>query len=192
MNIDEINIKYNKILDLNETISNNILKFIENARELESISNYKFKLMNSFELNKIMLQGYILDSDLCISLKERYNKNYSIIELKNLIQQYIYKYNDNSYFPYFKAIELYDFADMIEESIENKILIEIDLISDFDDLYKSDDNIYSEDNYIYLKNKFIDLLNMNILSSKLFKFLNFVLDDIFNFYKKGYPLIINE
>lgn len=192
MNNDETNKKYNKILDLNDTISNKILKFIENAHVLEDISNYKFKLKNSFELNKIMLQGYILNSDLCISLKENYNKNYSIIELKNFIRQYAYKYNDNSYFPYLKAIELYDFADMIEELIENKISTEIILICEFDDLYKLDDNIYSFDNYIYLKNKFVDLLNMNILSSKLFNFLNFILDDVYNFYKNGYPLIINE
>lgn len=193
MNNEEITNYYNKIIDYNNKIYEKYSEFITKSNNLKIESNNNFELQNSLELNKIMLQGYILDSDLCKSLKEIYDKNYSIDDLKKLFEQNMFKSNDINYKSYYLAIELYDLADKIEELIENKIEYEINFINIFDNKQERLNNInYYEKQNSDIKNELVKLIRSSNLSEEKINNAILVLNDILDFFENGYPLINNE
>lgn len=190
MNNEEITNYYNKIIDYNNKIYEKYSEFITKSNNLKIESNNNFELQNSLELNKIMLQGYILDSDLCKSLKEIYDKNYSIDDLKKLFEQNMFKSNDINYKSYYLAIELYDLADKIEELIENKIEYEINFINIFDNKQERLNNInYYEKQNSDIKNELVKLIRSSNLSEEKIYNAILVLNDILDFFENGYPLI---
>ena len=54
-----------KIREYDQVINNKLLSFITSSIMFEETSNHKFEIQKNIKLNKIYLQGYVLDSPIC-------------------------------------------------------------------------------------------------------------------------------
>lgn len=184
---------YIEINNYNNRINEKIFVFLNKCSKLEEHSNHNYELQKTLELNKIYFQGYILESQLCKSLKEN-NTNYSIGQLK----QYILANANNlgeEYSAYYEAIELYEMADEIEELIDEKIELEMTIIYELTDKITEIENINNNEyENLYLKIKFNienNYLNKNIIDSNIYQLCISMLNEIFNYFISGYPEISN-
>lgn len=184
---------YIDINNYNNRINEKIFVFLNKCSDLEEHSNHNYELQKTLELNKIYFQGFILESELCKSLKDN-NTNYSIRKLKQYI---ITNANnlENEYSAYYEAIELYEMADEIEELIDEKIELEMTTIYDITDIITEIENINkNEYENLYLKIKFNienNYLNKNIIDNNIYELCINMLNDIFNYFISGYPDISN-
>ena len=77
---------YMDIDKLHDDINNKLFHFITKATELVESSEDMYQIEKTIKLNKISLKGYILDSPCCSFLKENNVLDYTIEELKSILQ----------------------------------------------------------------------------------------------------------
>lgn len=186
---------YMDIDKIHDSINNKMLQFIIKANELVELSEDVYQIEKSIKLNKISLKEYILDSPCCLFLKESNISDYTINELKNYLVRYEKSSNEDCT-SYYLALSLYELLEEIEKTVDNKISIEIDKISELTNAIRKIKNIYSSE-YEYLYNEIKNelnskYLNQNLIDDKSYGICIQILNDIFNFYISGYPTIPNE
>lgn len=186
---------YLEVENYNKKYSEKLFNFITRCSELEELSEHKYEIQKSLELNKIYFQGYILDSDICNYLKENTNSNYSIEQLRNFINQYENNSNEDLY-SYHLALELYELADDIEQIVDDKIEYEMKKIYALTTLIENIENINSNNYemlYLKIKKELTDnYLNKNLIDDKVFGICIQMLNDIFNYFITGYFDIPDE
>lgn len=195
---ENLNVKilesYVEIDKIHDGINNKLFNFITKANELVELSEDDYQIEKTLMLNKISLKGYVLDSELCIQLKENNITDYSIYELKNYLAQYEKSYNTD-YSQYLLALSLYELIEDIENQVDSKIELEINelsnIIRNISDIKTTDKTNY-ENLYYNFKNQIDNYHNENRLDEKSYGICIQILNDIFNFYISGYPNISDE
>lgn len=186
---------YDEINNLELNINNRMFDFVNKASELVTLSNDDYQIEKSLELNKISLKGYVLDSKCCSLLNNDYQiNNYSIDELKTYFVQYEQKNNEDC-FKYLLALSLYEQIEQIESQVEHKINLELENIKKIIHNINEINNALYEDYeqlYFKFKNQLSNCINSNKLDEKSFNIYIKILNDIFNFYTKGYPTIPDQ
>lgn len=186
---------YMDIDKIHDSINNKMFQFITKANELVELSEDVYQIEKSIKLNKISLKEYILDSPCCLFLKESNISDYTIDELKNYLVRYEKSSNEDCT-SYYLALSLYELLEEIEKTVDNKISIEIDKISELTNAIRKIKNIdFSEYEYLYneIKNELNSkYLNQNLIDDKSYGICIQILNDTFNFYISGYPTIPNE
>ncbi len=183
--------KVNKVQD---KVNNEMFNFITRAMELIELSKDEYQIERTLRLNKISLKGFILDSSCCTSLKANNIRNYSIQELKSYLQQYENK-NNEDYSKYYLAVSLYELVENIEKSIDTIVSLEFDFLIKIIpsiNIIKDVDRTKYEEIYLNLKNQLSEYLNNSILNENSYKICVKFLNNIFNFYINGYPIIPDE
>jgi len=178
----------------NDNISNKILNFITKANELVELSDDDYQIEKTLMLNKISLKGYVLNSDCCIQLNNNNIKNYSIKELKEYLIQFEKNYHTD-YSKYFLALSLYELIEDIEKLADTKIELEINelnnIIPNIDDIKNTNNDEY-ENLYYDFKNQLDKYHKSKKINEKSYNICIQMLNDIFNFYISGYPIIPEE
>lgn len=192
---ENLNVKilesYIEIDEIHDDINNKIFTFITKANELVELSEDDYQIEKTLMLNKISLKGYVLDSEICMQLKENNITNYSIDELKNYLVQYEKSYNTD-YSQYLLALSLYELIENIERQVDYKIELEINelssIIQNISNIKNTDSANY-ENLYYGFKNQLNNYFKENQLNEKSYNVCIKILNDIFNFYTTGYPNI---
>ena len=195
---DNLNVKilesYVEIDKIHDDINNRLFNFITKANELVELSEDDYQIEKTLLLNKISLKGFVLDSDFCAQLAQNNIVDYSINELKNYLFQYEKTYNTDC-FKYHLALSLYEQVEQIEKLVNSKIDLEIKelnyIILDINTI-SSIDKSESEKLYINSKNQLDDYYRNGKLADKSYNICIQMLNDIFNFYIRGYPNIPDE
>lgn len=184
---------YMDIDKIHDEINNKLFQFITKAGELVELSEDMYQIERTIKLNKISLKGYVLDSPCCNFLNENGVSNYSVDELREYLNKYEMTSNeDNS--SYRLAISLYELLEEIEKLVDNKIVLEINKISE---LSNKIENVKNANDYETLYNEIkSDLqsryLNQNLIDDKSLGICMQIINDIFNYYISGYPDIPDE
>ena len=84
-----------KLDKLNYDFNSTLSKFVIEASNLVELSEDDYQIEKSFQLNKISLKGYVLESSCCVILKDKGFNDYSIDELKGYLVQYENQYNED-------------------------------------------------------------------------------------------------
>lgn len=191
MNVKEIILK---VSAYNKQIEEQLEDFTTGCYTLKETSAGKYQVQKTTRLNKIYLQGYILDSKLCRQFKANNITNYSLTNLKDYITK---NYNnlDTDYTSYYQALSLYEKANNLEELIDDKIELEIDLLSNYEkDIEKLKYQELKKEQlvafYKEIKEKLIKKLTNNIMASQTKNSILIILNDVFEFLWSGYPTII--
>jgi hypothetical protein len=195
---DNLNVKilesYVEIDKIHDDINNRLFNFITKANELVELSEDDYQIEKTLLLNKISLKGFVLDSDFCAQLAQNNIVDYSINELKNYLFQYEKTYNTDC-FKYHLALSLYEEVEQIEKLVNSKIDLEIKelnyIILDINTISSIDKSEY-EKLYINSKNQLDDYYGNGKLADKSYNICIQMLNDIFNFYIRGYPNIPDE
>jgi len=172
-----------------------LIDFISNANDLVEKSNDLYQVENSILLNKISLKDYILESELCKSLKTNNIQDYT----KDELRQYMKQYEDNrigDVSNYKLALDLYEMMEQMEKYENDKIDYELSRIRPFvNGIYKIEliDKQYFEGLYNnILMNIKKELIEKNILNDESYNKLMFLINEIFNYYLYGNKKIANE
>ena len=185
---------YVEINRIQEEVNNKMLNFITKANELVDLSEDDYQIEKTLKSNKISLKGYVLDSDLCMRLKDNNIVGYTIDELKNYLAQYEKTYNTDC-LKYFVALSLYEQIGDIEKLVDSKVDLEIKelskLISNLNTILNIDKSEY-EKVYINCKTQLDNYYKNAKLDDKAYNISLQILNDIFNFYISGYPNIPDE
>lgn len=185
---------YREIDKIYNDINNKLFSFITKANELVELSKDEYQIEKSLLLNKISLKGYVLDSELCIELDKNNMAEYSIDELQEYFNQYEKTYNVNC-INYFLALSLYKQIEEIEKLVDTKISLEIKelgkIILDINNISIRDKSEY-EKLYTMFKQQLDDYYRNNQIDNQAYKICIQMLNDIFNFYINGYPLVPAE
>lgn len=191
MNVKEIILK---VSAYNKQIEEQLEDFTTGCYTLKETSAGKYQVQKTTRLNKIYLQGYILDSKLCRQFKANNITNYSLTNLKDYITK---NYNnlDTDYTSYYQALSLYEKANNLEELIDDKIELEIDLLSNYEkDIEKLKYQELKKEQlvafYKEIKEKLVKKLTNNIMASQTKNSILIILNDVFEFLWSGYPTII--
>lgn len=178
---------YALVEERNILISKKINNFKLECLELENLSQGQYKFQETTYFNKIYLQKYILDSEICKFLKEKITSNYSVDQLKD----FLFKYEESSNSDlsnYYLALELYEKALNIEEDIDNKINFEMNSLAKLTSLIEKIENTSKED-YEKLYNQIkkdisSGYLDFNLISEACYKIAIRMLNDIFEYFIK--------
>lgn len=191
MNVKEIILK---VSAYNKQIEEQLEDFTTGCYTLKETSAGKYQVQKTTRLNKIYLQGYILDSKLCRQFKANNITNYSLTNLRDYITK---NYNnlDTDYTSYYQALSLYEKANNLEELIDDKIELEIDLLSNYEkDIEKLKYQELKKEQlvafYKEIKEKLVKKLTNNIMASQTKNSILIILNDVFEFFWSGYPTII--
>lgn len=191
MNVKEIILK---VSAYNKQIGEQLEDFTTGCYTLKETSAGKYQVQKTTILNKIYLQGYILDSKLCRQFKANNITNYSLTNLRDYITK---NYNnlDTDYTSYYQALSLYEKANNLEELIDDKIELEIDLLSNYEqDIEKLKYQELKKEQlvafYKEIKEKLVKKLTNNIMASQTKNTIFIILNDVFEFFWSGYPTII--
>ncbi len=185
---------YADIDKIQDEISNKMFNFITNANQLVELSEDDYQIEKTIKLNKISLKSYILDSSCCSSLQENNITNYSVEELKKIFVKYEKIYNEDLS-KYYLALSLYEMLERIEKLVDKKIEREISEISNiFNNIINIKNIVSSEYEKLYFdsKNKIDIEYKNNKINDKTYNLCIQLLNDIFNFYMRGYPNIPDE
>lgn len=182
---------YVEIDKINDEITNKFYNFITKANELVELSEDDYQIEKTLKLNKISLKAFILDSSCCVALNDNNITNYSIKDLNGYLMQYEQSTNED-YSKYYLAVSLYENVEDIEKLVDKKISLETkelsQIVSDINNIKGADKNKY-ETLYFDIKNKLDEFLKNNRLDEKSYDICIQILNDIFNFYISGYPII---
>ena len=195
---DNLNVKilesYVEIDKIHDDINNKLFNFITKANELVELSEDDYQIEKTLMLNKISLKGYVLDSEVCVQLKENKIIDYTIDELKQYLTRYEKTYNTD-YSQYLLALSLYELIENIEQQVDSKIELEINklssIIQNISNIKTADKTNY-ETLYYNFKNQIDNCHNENKLDEKSYGICVQILNDIFNFHIIGYPNIPDE
>lgn len=193
MNVKEIILK---VSAYNKQIEEQLEDFTTGCYTLKETSAGKYQVQKTTLLNKIYLQGYILDSKLCRQFKANNITNYSLTNLRDYITK---NYNnlDTDYTSYYQALSLYEKANNLEELIDDKIELEIDLLSNYEkDIEKLKYQELKKEQlvafYKEIKEKLVKKLTNNIMAIQTKNSILIILNDVFEFFWSGYPTIIQS
>lgn len=193
MNVREIILK---VSAYNKQIEEQLEDFTTGCYTLKETSAGKYQVQKTTLLNKIYLQGYILDSKLCKQFKANNITNYSLTNLRDYITK---NYNnlDTDYTSYYQALSLYEKANNLEELIDDKIELEIDLLSNYEkDIEKLKYQELKKEQlvafYKEIKEKLVKKLTNNIMAIQTKNSILIILNDVFEFFWSGYPTIIQS
>lgn len=193
MNVKEIILK---VSAYNKQIEEQLEDFTTGCYTLKETSAGKYQVQKTTLLNKIYLQGYILDSKLCKQFKANNITNYSLTNLRDYITK---NYNnlDTDYTSYYQALSLYEKANNLEELIDDKIELEIDLLSNYEkDIEKLKYQELKKEQlvafYKEIKEKLVKKLTNNIMAIQTKNSILIILNDVFEFFWSGYPTIIQS
>lgn len=193
MNVKEIILK---VSAYNKQIEEQLEDFTTGCYTLKETSVGKYQVQKTTLLNKIYLQGYILDSKLCKQFKANNITNYSLTNLRDYITK---NYNnlDTDYTSYYQALSLYEKANNLEELIDDKIELEIDLLSNYEkDIEKLKYQELKKEQlvafYKEIKEKLVKKLTNNIMAIQTKNSILIILNDVFEFFWSGYPTIIQS
>lgn len=193
MNVREIILK---VSAYNKQIEEQLEDFTTGCYTLKETSAGKYQVQKTTLLNKIYLQGYILDSKLCKQFKANNITNYSLTNLRDYITK---NYNnlDTDYTSYYQALSLYEKANNLEELIDDKIELEIDLLSNYEkDIEKLKYQELKKEQlvafYKEIKDKLVKKLTNNIMAIQTKNSILIILNDVFEFFWSGYPTIIQS
>lgn len=185
---------YVEIDKISDEITNKFYNFITKANELVELSEDDYQIEKTLKLNKISLKAFILDSSCCVALNDNNITNYSIKDLNGYLMQYEQSTNED-YSKYYLAVSLYENVEDIEKLVDKKISLETkelsQIVSDINNIKGADKNKY-ETLYFDIKNKLDEFLKNNRLDEKSYDICIQILNDIFNFYISGYPIIPDE
>lgn len=175
----------------NRSINEKIYSFMTKSKKLEEVSDNDYKIQKSLEMNKIFFRGYILESSVPMMLEEVNQTNYTMEQLKNFMKNYENQNQNEKFYPYYLAFDLYDMVDEIEELVDKKIDYEMELFNNInisvDKLFDINKDEY-ESYYVEIKNRLSsELLNKNLIDDKIYNLCIQILNDIFNYYISGYP-----
>lgn len=190
MNIEEI---LEKINNYNNKIQEELNNFTTGCYSLEEMSNGEYRVQKTVELNRIYLQGYVLDSKLCTYFQEKGIANYSLEFLKDYINKN-FKTLDEDYSPYYEALSLYEKALEIEKLIDGKVKLEMDFLSNYIPQIKSLDKVRRNDllkEYKILKEILMKRLKDKFREEDSEK-MTLILNNIINYFLNGYPSIKNN
>ena len=180
MDINEMLINViNESKKYDEKYNSLLINILSNAETLVDISNGVYQIEHTIRANKISLKDYVLNSDICIILKDNNISNYSIEDLRN----YISKYNSQSTEPYSLALNLYEEFEQLEKCEKDKVEYEVNSLKgliDFNDISK-----LSKEELDNLYEIVITKINDYSLSNDLKESANIMVNDIFNYYKNG-------
>lgn len=179
---------YKEVKKYNQQIDEKLISFITKCLEFEKLSEHKYEIQRTFELNKIYFQGYVLDSEICKYLKDNVTNNYSIKQLRIFINQYENNSNEDLS-TYYMVLDLYEQADSIEDLIDTKVEYEIKRIYELTSIIGDIENV-ENDEYEMLYNKIKSEIKSKYLSSNLIDDNSFsicvqILNDIFNYFISG-------
>lgn len=193
MNVKEIILK---VSAYNKQIEEQLEDFTTGCYTLKETSAGKYQVQKTTLLNKIYLQGYILDSKLCKQFKANNITNYSLTNLRDYITK---NYNnlDTDYTSYYQALSLYEKANNLEELNDDKIELEIDLLSNYEkDIEKLKYQELKKEQlvafYKEIKEKLVKKLTNNIMAIQTKNSILIILNDVFEFFWSGYPTIIQS
>lgn len=176
---------YNLIEEKNNEVTRQFLNFITQANELVELSEDDYQIEKTFQLNKISLKGFVLESSCCNALKDNNISNYSIQELNIYLSKYEETYNIDCS-KYYLALTLYELIENIEMLIDTKINLELDylttLLPSINNLKYIDKSKYNEMYLVYKKQ--IEEIR---LDNKYYDMSINILNDVFNYYINGYP-----
>ncbi len=183
--------------------NNEMLKFIENANRMVSISNGNYQIENSLEYNKISLKGNILNSPLVKELEKLRIINFTTQDLKTIYSPKYEKEHNINLTETNLALNLYEEIELIEdilqkemETISNNLgsLFNKDIFSNTNKTNEELKNNYESAltliNTSY-SNGILDLQTKNITTELLNKLFNYYIDsnkkipeNILNYYKE--------
>lgn len=186
---------YIEVEKYNQQITEKLFNFTTKCSELEELSEHKYEIQKTIELNKIYFQGYVLDSDICNYIKDNTSNNYSISDLKNYMTMWEQNSNEDLT-SYHMALELYELADSIEDLIDTKVEYEMkklyELTSVIGEIENANGNEY-EIIYNRIKGELTsNYLNLNLMDDNAFGICIQMLNDIFNYFMSGYIDIPDE
>lgn len=179
---------YKKVQEYDQVINNKLLNFSTNCIFFEEISNHKYEIQKNIKLNKIYLQGYVLDSPVCKYLNDKYKHNYSINKLHEFINIYE-KESGNDLTSYHDALNLFEEANNLEELVDNKIKYEISIVKNFTNkildintIEKSKYQDFFNDVEKIIVNEY---LNNNLIDNDCLKLITLIINDIFSYFILG-------
>lgn len=191
---DVSNVK-SKILEIfnekqlaDEKYHNVLFTFLTNAYELVELSKGLYQIEHNIKLNQISLKDYILNSEICIWLKENNISNYKIEDLKMFMSKYE-KQTNKDISVYKLALELYEKLEEMKNIENTKIKNELTkistLLTDLDkikSIEKANYQILYNDLLQQIKTKYLDT---NLIDEKAKNYFMEILNDIFSYYLYG-------
>lgn len=191
---DVSNIK-SKILEIfnekqlaDEKYHNVLFTFLTNAYELVELSKGLYQIEHNIKLNQISLKDYILNSEICIWLKENNISNYKIEDLKMFMSKYE-KQTNKDISVYKLSLELYEKLEEMKNientKIKNELTKTSTLLTDLDkikSIEKANYQILYNDLLQQIKTKYLDT---NLIDEKAKNYFMEILNDIFSYYLYG-------
>lgn len=182
-----------KINNYNNKIQEKLNSFITGCYSLEEVSKKEYQVQKTVELNRIYLQGYVLDSKFCKYFQKKGIANYSLEFLKDYINK---NFNplDEDYSIYYLALSLYEEALEIEELIDGKVKLEMNFLSNYIPQIKSLDKVGRNDllkEYEILKEILMKRLKDKFREEDS-RMMILILNDIINYFLNDYPKMENN
>lgn len=172
-----------------EKYHNLILNFLNKAYELVDLSKDMYQIEHTIKLNEISLKDYILNSEMCKSLKFNHISNYSIYDLKEFMKVYE-KQNKSDIGSYKLALELFEKLEEIKKIERSKIDYEVNnlsnILEDIKIILSINKDKYQDLYYSILKQIKLKYLDCGLIDDKINNYILQILNDIFNFYINGY------
>ena len=117
---------YQTLIELNiqeSKYNEQMIKFIQDANEMVTVSDGSFQLNDSLEHNKIALKGNILESDLVKELNSKGIKDFTPEDLRTIHIPFYEQEHNIKLIETSLAIKLYEQIENIEKINQNKIEI---------------------------------------------------------------------
>ena len=117
---------YQTLIELNiqeSKYNEQMIKFIQDANEMVTVSDGSFQLNDSLEHNKIALKGNILESDLVKELNSKGIKDFTAEDLRTIHIPFYEQEHNIKLIETSLAIKLYEQIENIEKINQNKIEI---------------------------------------------------------------------
>ncbi len=182
-----------KLENYDKNIQEKLQDFITGCFSLKESSNGQYQVQKTIELIIIYFQGYVLDSKICQNLKEDNVTDYSLTTLKNYLNKNFNNLEVDCT-PYYEALILYEKANVLEDMIDEKIELEIDFLSEYvEEIKILKYEVITKDKFFNFYKDIKEKLVKTLLSEQVSditknNYIN-ILNNIFDFFWSGYPLI---
>ena len=178
-----------KLENYDKNIQEKLQDFITGCFSLRESSNGQYQVQKTIELNKIYFQGYVLDSKICQNLKKDNITDYSLTALKNYLNQNFNNLEIDC-IPYYEALILYEKANALEDMTDEKIELEIDFLSEYvEEIKILKYEVMAKDKLFNFYKDIKEKLVKTLLSEQVSDIAINILNNVFEFFWSGYPLI---
>ena len=161
-----------------------MIKFIQDANEMVTVSDGSFQIDDSLEYNKIALKGNILESDLVKELNSKGIKDFTPEDLRTIHIPFYEQEHNIKLIETSLAIKLYEQIENIEKINQNKIEIlhkNLKYILGKDIITKT----IKKNNIEEAMNKIDELHTKNILDLKTKNIILQILNQLLNYYQNN-------